>query len=125
MSTARKLILYVIYFVVVVALGVAIIFAFSGKTPSKKPVIKAPGTVHYTNNSPDSKSPSQAQPTQASPATDTSGESVKAAIAAANSPTRLTNTGPGNVVAMFIVSTIAGSLAFRRRQLNRLSRLSS
>jgi flagellar basal body-associated protein FliL len=115
MSTARKLILYVIYFVVVVALGAAIIFAFTGSSPAKKPVAKAPHAVHYTNN--------PAADTQSAPASataGTSGESVKAAIAAANPPAQLTNTGPGSTAAIFIVSTVAGSLLYRRRQLSRL-----
>lgn len=124
MSTARKLVLYVIYFVVVVALGVAIIVAFTGSTPTKKPVVKAPGTARRDNNSANSNSPSQAQSAPPSPGTDTSAESVKAAIAAANPPAQLTNTGPGSTAAIFIVSAVAGSLAYRRRQLNRLGRLS-
>jgi cytoskeletal protein RodZ len=127
MSTARNLILYVVYFVVVVALGAAIIFAFTGTTPTKKPVVKAPGTIHYTNNpskqphsNPSSTTP-DAQSTPTSTATNTSGESVKAAIAAANPPAQLTNTGPGSTAAIFIISTVTASLLYRRRQLSRLS----
>jgi hypothetical protein len=118
MSTARKLILYVIYFMVVLALGAAIIFAFTGDTPTKKPVVKAPGTIHYTNNPSNPSTDVQSPP---SPSTDTSGESVKAAIAAANPSAQLTNTGPGSTAAIFIVSVVAGSLFYRRRQLSRLN----
>ena len=122
MSTARQLILYVIYFVVVVVLGAAIIVAFTGSNPTKKPIAKAPITQHDTKNpTKPSNSPSQAQPAPASPTTKASGESVKTAIAAANPPAQLTNTGPGATAAIFVVSTVAGSLVYRRYQLRRLS----
>ena len=115
MSTTRKLILYALYFLMIVALGATVIVAFTHHSATKTPVVKVPTTIHQPVNS-----PAEPEATTTSTATNTSGESVKSAIAAANGSTQLTNTGPGDTLALFGVTVIASSYLYRRRQISHL-----
>jgi len=116
MSTTRKLLLYALYFIIVVAIGATIILAFTHHSNGKTTVVKAPTTSQKSPKT------STQTGTTSSPATNTSGESVKAAIAGTKPNSQLTNTGPGNVVALFGLTAVASSLVYRRRLLVRLSR---
>ena len=125
MSTARKLILYVIYFVIVIALGIAIILAFTHNGSKKSPVASAPKSTRVTTKQssppkqPDNAPKSPATPDASAPSTVAAGESARSAIASATAaPSALANTGPGNLVVLFGLTTVIGAAGYRRHLLS-------
>jgi cytoskeletal protein RodZ len=123
MSTGRKILLYVLYFVAVVALGVIVILAFTHHGATKPP-IKHPGDSKTQAEKP------TATPTQSSPkspatsdsstdGTDQVGAAARDAVNKAKTDAQLANTGPGSTAAIFVGASIAGAVVYRRRQLTR------
>jgi cytoskeletal protein RodZ len=129
MWTGRKLLLYVLYIILVVALGSAIILAFTNQKPVNKPLAKAPthsqaAKTNQDQPAPVKPSPTPASPSQTTPASDTTAAAAatKAAIAANQSATntQLTNTGPGSTIALFAVVTVLAIAYSYRRQLQNI-----
>lgn len=111
MSNGRKVLLYIVYLVLVIALGVGIFFAFH-KSNDDKPVVKTPLTTK--TQSPDAKNPvEKPETTQPSQSAEAAGKAIQSAFAD-NTPSSLANTGPGSVIALFAVTAVAGTLAYQR-----------
>lgn len=121
MTVSRKLILYIVYSVVVVALAVGIIVTFNHHN-HKRPVVKAPSGSQTVQpgrrTTPNSGSPADSSPSSTAPQA-TAGASTRTALnGSANSP--LADTGPGSSLVIFLVATGLGAWGYRRLQLNRL-----
>ncbi len=121
MSTARKLILYVIYFVIIVALGIVIILAFTQHDSKKNPIAAGPKVIRVAPSKPDQPIPSDntsrspATPPSTAPSTATAGESTRSAIVSATTaPTALANSGPGDVLLLFGLTTLVAAAGYRR-----------
>ncbi len=126
MSSGRKLILYVLYFIVVVIFAVGIIMAFT-RHDTKKPVVTVPSHSQKTSGSQNAEGTvtsgtrqSPAEPTKTS--TDANAAaSTRSALGGTATPSQLANTGPGSTIVVFAATSVAGAWAYRRRQLSRVS----
>jgi cytoskeletal protein RodZ len=133
-----KLSLYLVYILIIVGLISAIALTFHDdhasapgtpkvaqqKTPAKVAQIKAPATTTTTKSSSSSSNSSSSE--SKSPATNSSTASTTGTAAtptsssqnassATSSGSNLTNTGPGDTVLIFFLSSLLGSLIYRRR----------
>jgi hypothetical protein len=111
MSRGRKAFLYLLYAVIVVALVVSIVDA--SKSHTATPVPKIPAKAQQATAPP--KKPSTSNTSKS-----TGLSAGQAASATANS-TGLSDTGPGNVVGLFVVVSLGGAVAYRQLIIRRLS----
>ncbi len=125
MSTIRKIILYLLYTVVLIAFIGAIIFALLGHSPFKSSAPTVKPLVSKDGNTPDRR-PAPSKPSNQSNA-DTAAKVAKDAIAAAstaavsaNATPQLADTGPGDIAAVFAGSVLVSAWAYRQRQLRML-----
>ena len=121
MSTARKLLLYVIYFIIIIALGITIILAFTHHDSKKSPAASAPKSTRLEPKKTDQPKPTDRAPKSpatsesSSPSTVAAGESTRSAIASATAvPAVLANTGPGNLLLLFGLTTVVAAAGYRR-----------
>ncbi len=122
MATGRKLILYVLYFIFVVAVGVTLLVAFRHNNP-KKPTAK-PIAGNHTISTPNvAPKPAVKSPADSpsNPTTVAAGQATRTALNQPASPTKLVNTGPGSSLAIFGLVSILSAIGFRLVQLRRLS----
>ncbi len=98
MTRAGKTVLYLVYFVLLIVLAGFIIASFRShsSTPSKHPAIARP------------------RPQTATSSQQASGTAHKA-TAAPSASAALADTGPGDVASLFVITTVGGTLAYRRR----------
>ena len=119
MSTARKLILYIVYFIVLIALGVGVFLSLTNHDTKKVPVAKAPHSVSKRpsqSQKSDDTSQTPASPATTSPTTVTAGESTRSAIdSAASAAPELANTGPGSILSLFVLTSVAAAIVYRER----------
>jgi hypothetical protein len=132
MSTIRKFVLYAVYALVVIGLGLVIFFAFIHHSKPKAPIVQAPSGSQQVSHNPVISPSTKPLPkgTTSTPSPVTVGDTAKNAIAsatatppAATAPTStgtLTNTGPGSIWAIFAGSSLLAALAYRLRLLRRL-----
>jgi cytoskeletal protein RodZ len=133
MSSIRKFVLYAIYMFVVIGLGLVIFFAFIHNNKSKAPVAKAPSGSQQVSHNPVVGSRPEQTPksTTPMPSSAAAGDSAKNAIANATATApavaattgtagTLTNTGPGDVWAIFAGSSLVATVAYRFRLLRRV-----
>lgn len=115
MSRGAKAFLYIIYFAVLCILVGLIISSSRSKTTHSTPV---PVTQsHKRATTPVTRAPASTPP----PASSSTTATTNSAGAAANATsTALTNTGPGDVIGLFAVVSITGSLAYRQLIIRRL-----
>lgn len=120
MSRLTKTILYAFYFIAVIALGAVIVMSFTDKHPTKQPKTLAnkPSTSQNASTT-GSNSKSSSGPHGAS--TKTTSSSSNQNMTKTNQPSTqaLSNTGPGNYVALFIGASVVGSILYRRRIISR------
>jgi len=108
MGTARKIFLYVIYFVVVILLGGFIVMSARSKTPAPSKSISSSRTA----GSSITKSGGNVGATSTSP-------KPTPTPAAADNQASLVNTGPGNVIGLFVVTSIVGTLLYRHKLIDK------
>lgn len=132
MTTGRKILVYGLYAVIVVGLGLAIVLALTHESGNKVAKSKAPTSSQKTTNQSTDKAtqtPKQTNPVQTpaenSPSSQAAGSAARTAIgnspaaAAPNSSDQLVKTGPGNMTSMFIATALFAGIAFHVRQLKR------
>jgi len=95
MSRGGHVFLYLIYFAILVVLGHAIITAFKTTTPAPKAQPSTHHQVAQTNQTPQ---PAKPNPAQSQPSANNS----------------LVNTGPGDVIGLFIITSLVGYAAHYR-----------
>jgi hypothetical protein len=118
MTIARKLTLYVVYFGLVVALALAIGLAFRSHKSTNITAKPSGGSSTVT------KTPGKAIANSGS-TTKVGTQQSNAVGSASNTtstttPTTLTNTGPGNVITLFVVVSFFATLVHWRWRVNRL-----
>jgi hypothetical protein len=125
-NTAQKTILYILYLICIGALIYAVYIAFHplstptistspGKSQTQNPVGLSLGSGTNLHLSiPSSKSPSTTAPSSSSSNANSSASSSSVS-SAATSTADLANTGPGNVIALFVGSTVVGTLIYRHK----------
>ena len=109
----RKILLYALYFVIVVGLGVALIVSFSHD--AKAPTVPKPPSAQAP-----SRPPKPTTPPKVSDKAKAASEATKAAIASTTGTAALANTGPGSVAALFVGSSLVAGLVYNRHQRSRL-----
>jgi hypothetical protein len=115
MSRGAKAFLYIIYFAVLCVLVGLIISSSRSKTIHPTPTPVTQSDKHATK--PATKTPANTS-SQASSGTTATTNSAGAAANATS--TTLSNTGPGDVIGLFAVVSITGSLAYRQLIIRRL-----
>lgn len=125
MITAKRVVLYGAYLVLIGGLIVIIVLSF--KSSGTKPTPSSTPKQHHavasqpksTNQPKSSSQPASSKPTPSSssnqPAASSSGGS-----SAAQGTASLTNSGPGNVIALFVGASTVGAFVHWRRTVRRL-----
>jgi len=125
MSAGRNVLLYIVYFLIVVAIGVGVIFGFTHHSSTKQPAKKSGSSQTATDQGSSTKSDTSNDdtansPSSPAPASSGAADATRSAINGA-SGSQLANTGPGSVSAVFIGATLLGALGYRRYALRRLT----
>ncbi len=134
MTTARKILVYGLYAIIVIGLGVAIVLALTHDSSNKLAKSKAPTssqkTTKQTSDQPVN-TPKQSKPEQ-TPADSNSSSSQAVANAARNAigssaapattddSGQLVKTGPSTNLALFMIPAVVGGVAFHLRQLKKV-----
>ncbi len=116
MSRFSKLLLYVVYFAVLAVLVGVILHSFKNDTKTiPKPATQQQAT-HQSSPKAVKPAPSTKPTTTTTPTTSPTTTTVTAPNTSA-----LVNTGPGNMLAVFAVASLAGVIGYRRHLLRRLN----
>ena len=121
MSILKRSLLFIIYFIVIIGLVFAIILAFNNAdntniSQTKNSPEKSQSSQSVTNNTQES-GKSQAQTVAGSTITTTitvSSSGANANSTANQNTSQLSNTGPGSVVTLFMVSSLIGYFGYRK-----------
>jgi carbohydrate-binding DOMON domain-containing protein len=123
MSRANKIFLYLFYFAIVAVLSGFIITSSKSKHPA---VPKASVPAQHKQQTATTKPPAPAAPTKPAPKTTHSSTSQTPTPAnhqqtpsPASSQSSLADTGPGDVIGLFVIAGIAGAALHRRILINR------
>jgi hypothetical protein len=112
MARGAKILLYLVYCVAVIVLVGFIAQSFR----SNKATPKTPAAARRNQTTVTSRTPPTAQPSKSS-------TPAPQSPPAASTPgaTALANSGPGDVVGLFVGVSVAGAVVYRRRLINQLS----
>jgi len=120
----KSILLYIIYVAAIVVLTVAIITSFDQSSTKPKPKAPSGGISQAPAKpaAPKQPSTSEGKPTPSSSSSPSSSPAhpAEGPSQSISKPGQLTNTGPGDLVAVFIGSSLLGMLGYRsylRRQL--------
>lgn len=133
MTTSRKILIYGLYAVIVVGLGLAIVLALTHESGNKVAKSKAPTSSQKTTaksadqatQTPQQNKQDQPPAGNNSPSSQAAGSAARTAIgnspaaAAPNSSDQLVKTGPGNMTSLFMATALFAGIAFHVRQLKR------
>jgi hypothetical protein len=119
MSNIRVASLYLLYVVLIAGITVGIVFSLKSdtnpKTPAKPSTTQTQVAGNSSDNSANNQSGSKPQNSggEAGNAASQAGSSVSEGVATATTG-QLANTGPGDVLALFVVSAVLGAIVHRR-----------
>lgn len=112
----RKIILYVLYFALVIFMAVVIVRNLNDTTSDTTPKTQSSQkAANGTEGTP--KKQSSSTPKSESNSTKKTAVPTNAGSTAANN---LTNSGPGSVIGLFLVATVAGAVGFSWYQRRRI-----
>jgi uncharacterized protein YneF (UPF0154 family) len=124
LSKLTRLVLYVFYFLAVIALGAVIVMSFTSKHTTKIPKVShatvqatSTGTGQAASQSSTQTKPSHKVVTASAPKMTKTTSST-----GMTTPSTLENTGPGNIVYLFVVASAVGYFVYRRILVRKLNR---
>lgn len=120
---SKQMLLYILYIIIVGALIFAVYLGFRPQaSQNKTPNEATKGTVAPIGGSTSLAIPNGSSSGSSSSTSSTSPKSSSNTASTSTSTVSLSNTGPGNVIGVFAVSSVVGTLVYRRKLLRTMVR---